>query len=227
MHDSGLLAEEAEKRVAFELLRYDILVAKPLFDKQGADLLAMLRVDDGARFIRVQCKGRSLEASHSCHFDIPKAYVTNSFVVFLYLRSATGPNVFIFFSKDISSWNINKKCEYSLSLSAKSFSEKLHRFQLDGEKAKQLAELIQTVDMREQFQELIVLNAHPAKGREKDKRVVYSDDFSEVYVERSEIGIWETTSINKSTGTRSARAPCPGKPDDFTYDPISDIWRAS
>jgi hypothetical protein len=104
-HDSDLLEKEAENRIASELARYGILVAKPYFDKNGGDLLAMLSVKGDARFIKVQCKGRSLERSKSCQMKIPKKYVTHSFVLFLYLRSLTPPGVFIyiFFENDITS----------------------------------------------------------------------------------------------------------------------------
>ena len=52
--DTKQLQKEAENYVAAELLRQEILVAEPMWDKKGTDLLAMLRVADGARFIRIQ-----------------------------------------------------------------------------------------------------------------------------------------------------------------------------
>jgi hypothetical protein len=49
----------AEDLISHALQRQGILVAKPKFDHDGADLLALLDVSDGAKFCRIQCKGRS------------------------------------------------------------------------------------------------------------------------------------------------------------------------
>ena len=76
----------AEDLISHFLQRNGVLVAKPKFDNEGGDLLAMLSVKDGARFCRIQSKGRSLyEKTHCRRIDIPNSYVTKSFVVLIYI----------------------------------------------------------------------------------------------------------------------------------------------
>lgn len=232
MHDSDYLENEAEYRVASELLRFGIIVAKPLIDKLGGDLLALLSVSDGARFIRIQSKGRSLENSKSCQIEIPKEYVSESFVCFLYLRTPTLSEIklSIFFSDEIGTWNQNKKNELSFSVSVGSYMEKLQAYEFDEVKANRLKEIIREADVEKQY-ELLILQAihdedHSFKIQSRDRKLIYSDKNSEVYVKKSFGGLWDTTEVKKSTGVEITRSACPGHPDDFEYNPITDTWVA-
>ena len=86
MSDTKKLEMIAEDLISHKLQRHDILVAKPKFDRSGGDLLAMLSVEDGARFCRIQCKGRSLYTPRSKNkVVIRNEYVTDSFITFLYI----------------------------------------------------------------------------------------------------------------------------------------------
>lgn len=224
---SDLLEKEAENRIASELARCGILVAKPYFDKDGGDLLAMLSVKDGARFIKVQCKGRSIERSKSCQVKIPEKYVTKDFVLFLYLRSPTPPGLFlyIFFEDDIASWKRNIRGQYVLSVSRSTCFEKLTSHKFDSKKEEKLIQLIQKADIKELFISLLPTNRNKIT-EQKEIRVIHNDQLIEVFVERSHIGVWETTSIDKITGTKMVRTACPVHPDDYAYDPKSDTWVA-
>lgn len=220
MHDPDFLNKEAENKIASELLKYEIIVAKPMVDKLGADLLAMLRVDDGARFIRVQSKGRSLEKSKSCHIEIPKDYVTESFVCFLYLRQPSKSNVIlsIFFFEDMQSWTLNQKDEYTFSVSAGTYLEKLHPYEFNDEKTKRLISVIQKADVEKQFNILIDLHSYPlVLGYGKSNNRVTITKLGGVYIPIIKDTI---------TGTESYGSDCPGNPDDFDYDPAMDIWTA-
>lgn len=219
MHDSDFLEKEAELKIASELLRYEIIVAKPKVDKLGADLLAMLRVDDGAHFIRVQSKGRSLEKRKSCHIEIPKNYVTESFVCFLYLRqpSVSGVILSVFFSDDILSWTINRKDEYTFSVSVGSYQEKLKPYKFNGEKVKRLIEVIQIADIEKQFNLLINLSSHSQYPDIENTKIVVEQKY----------GIqWDTTIHDKATGIEITGTPCPGDPEDFIYNQAIDTWIA-
>jgi len=220
MHDADFLDKEAEYRIASELLRYGIIVATPLVDKLGADLFAMLRVNDGARFIRIQSKGRSLEKSKSCHIEIPKDYVTESFVCFLYIRPPSQLDVAlsIFFYDDISSWTLNQKGEYTFSFSAGSYQKKLQTYGFNGHKAKLLIKAIQEVDIEKQFNMFINVYIHQGdSGFEMSKKQVQTTKAG---------GIYDTIVKDPIAGTESSGANCPGNPDDFDYDPDMDVWRA-
>lgn len=220
MHDSDFLNKEAENRVASELLRFGIIVAKPQVDKLGADLLAMLRVNDGARFIRIQSKGRSLEKSKSCHIEIPQDYVTESFVCFLYIRPPSRLDVAlsIFFHDDISSWTLSQKNEYTFSVSAGSYQKKLQRYGFNDDKAKLLIKVIQQVDIEKQFDIFTNLYTHKRNyGFEMSKKQVHTTKIR---------GVYRTVFKDPITGTESFGTNCPGNPDDFDYDPDMDVWRA-
>ena len=220
MHDSDFLNMEAENRIASELLRFGIIVAKPQVDKLGADLLAMLRVNDGARFIRIQSKGRSLEKSKSCHIEIPKDYVTESFVFFLYIRPPYELDVAlsIFFYDDISSWTLNQKGEYTFSVSAGSYQKKLQTYRFNDDKAKLLIKIIQKVDIEKQFNMFTNVYTHQSdSGFEMSKKQVQTTKIG---------GVYDTVIKDPITGTESSGTNCPGNPDDFDYDPDMDVWRA-
>ena len=47
--------------VSAKLMENDIITAHPDIDINGADILAILEVNDGAKFARIQCKGRTIK----------------------------------------------------------------------------------------------------------------------------------------------------------------------
>lgn len=218
MYDSDFLEKEAENRIASELARYEIIIAKPMVDKLGADLLAMLRVDDGARFVRVQSKGRSIVNSKSCHIEIPKDYVTKSFVCFLYLRlpSESGVMLSVFFSEDILSWTLNPKDKFTYSVSEGSYLDKLKNHEFDDNKAKKLIRVIQDADVREQFNIFTDL---------QNPVIIHGNRESDYKVSFERIGGISVPVVkNTITGSEHYGSDCPGNPDDFDYDPTMDIW---
>jgi hypothetical protein len=81
--DTTKIANTAEDLIAHKLQRAGILVAKPKFDQDGADLIALLDVKDAAKFCRIQCKGRSLIGSSDSSVSVPINYATDGFVLFL------------------------------------------------------------------------------------------------------------------------------------------------
>jgi hypothetical protein len=76
-----------------------------------------MEVRDGAKFCRIQCKGRSLINSLSSSIKIPKKYVTGSFVVFLFVEDGNEErtHLFVFFRDDIQKWNLNENVIYENS----------------------------------------------------------------------------------------------------------------
>lgn len=117
----------AEDIVSHALQREGVLVVKPKFDHNGADLLALLDVSDGAKFCRIQCKGRSVITTKS-QIEIPRKYVTDAFIVILFIEDGelTEQNVYCFFGKDIREWNRNKNNDkYTLRFSKSNYKKKL------------------------------------------------------------------------------------------------------
>ncbi|ABW32777.1 hypothetical protein [Acaryochloris marina] len=119
--DTSRLEYTAEDLISHKLQQSRILVAKPKFDREGTDLLAFLEMGDGVKFCRIQCKGRSLANSESSQVNLPKSYITEGFVLFLYVEeSANVSGLYCFFQTDFQNlqyWHENIKGEYSLNIS--------------------------------------------------------------------------------------------------------------
>jgi hypothetical protein len=143
-----LLEHVAEDLISCRLQEAKILVAKPKFDINGTDLLGFLSVDDGAKFCRIQCKGRSLIRSPA-NIKIPLDYVTSGFVVVLYLETRDDEALLCcFFEEDIKAWRKNSKDEYQLHLPKVSSQKKLAAFRWSVKKAEHIKEVIRNSNVR-------------------------------------------------------------------------------
>jgi hypothetical protein len=108
--DTSILENIAEDKISFELQKYDLLVAKPKSDRSGTDLLVFAEIADSVKFCRIQSKGRSLEYSTKSYIEIPKDYVTDGFLVFLYIYfSFNSEELYVFLPTDIRQWRINNR----------------------------------------------------------------------------------------------------------------------
>jgi hypothetical protein len=107
--DTSHLEYTAEDLISHKLQRGGLLVAKPKFDRDGTDLIALMEVADGAKFCRIQCKGRTLTGNKSSNVVIPEEYVSGAFFVFLYVEiGESKPFIFCFSTKEmISRWKLN------------------------------------------------------------------------------------------------------------------------
>lgn len=116
----------AEDLISHVLQRHNVLVTKPKFDHNGADLLALLDVADGAKFCRIQCKGRSLINNEKSNITISTDYVTDGFIVILYIEHDSDiaeQNMFCFFGQDIRQWTKRGK-NYELSFTRSNYKKK-------------------------------------------------------------------------------------------------------
>ena len=139
-----------------ELQKNRILVAKPYNDQNGTDLLAFINMHDGVKFCRIQCKGRTVLASNKNNTDIPKSYVTNGFIVFLYLDFGDNTDeLYMFLASDIRLWNLSPNNEYTLSLSHSNVREKLKRFRFESSKIVLIKHLIEQAETNGEFNQLI------------------------------------------------------------------------
>ena len=143
----------AEDLIAHALQRNKLLIAKPKFDHDGADLLALLDVSDGAKFCRIQCKGCSLISSTSAHIEIPVKYVTDVFIVILFIEDGqiSEQNLFCFFGTQIKAWKINNKEEYTLSFSKSNYREKLKNNVFDQESVTEIIKSIININVKGEF----------------------------------------------------------------------------
>ncbi|ROZ61653.1 hypothetical protein EEB15_32215 [Ramlibacter sp. WS9] len=139
----------------------NLVVAKPYTDMLGADLIAFSEFDDGLRFCRIQCKGRSLKEKGRTTIQIPKSYVDSPFMVVLFLMFDRGSSQLLcFFSSDIRQWQSSAKGTYVLSLSRKKVEEHLQFYRFSESKMDILKTLIQKANESGTFYEAVYGSAN-------------------------------------------------------------------
>jgi len=225
--DTTLMEKTAEDLIAYKLQRAGILVSKPKFDQEGADLLALMEVKDGAKFCRIQCKGRALINSLNSSIKIPKKYVTDSFVVFLFVEDGNeeSNHLFAFFSDDIQEWNLNSNDEFVLSLTKSKFQESLKKYAFSNSTIEKIKSIINKANIRTELA-VVMPQVFQQSYNRVYENVIYEDSDKKVSVQKNRIGIYETEVIDKSTGVSRVGQQCPGNPDNFDYDPSIDLWKA-
>jgi len=153
--DTSILENIAEDKISFELQKYDLLVAKPKSDRSGTDLLVFAEIADSVKFCRIQCKGRSLEYSSKSHIEIPKKYVTDGFLVFLYIYfSYNSEELYVFLPTDIRQWKNNNE-KYRLDFSRANAREKLSFYSFNLDKANLIKRVINLAETHGEFKRLI------------------------------------------------------------------------
>jgi hypothetical protein len=155
--DTSVMEYTAEDLIAHKLLRSSILVAKPKFDQQGADLLAFLAVNDGARFCRIQCKGRSLISSSTAQVEVNKEWVTSAFVVFVFVETGQTDETYLycFTADDIHTiWNASGD-RLSLSITAAKLQSELAPYRFSEPKVEQIKAIIRTADVPTEFRQVV------------------------------------------------------------------------
>ena len=154
--DTSVMEYTAEDLISHKLLRGGILVAKPKFDQSGADLLALLEVSDGAKFCRIQCKGRSLIRSTTASVNLLEKYVTNGLVLFLFLETgeSRSTHLYCFFAEDIRDWPLNEGA-FTLSISIASIDSRLSKYAFSDDKVDRIKQVIRNADSRQEFRRLL------------------------------------------------------------------------
>jgi len=133
--DNKPVEELAEGYIRTQLLKFKFNVLKPSFDRKGADLIIIDGIENKySRFILIQSKDRST-SDKSTSVKIPKAYVEDNFVLFIYtIDENKNDFAFMFLAEEIRNWNLNKD-EYTLSFNNKIiqthyFTEKIFNTEL-------------------------------------------------------------------------------------------------
>jgi hypothetical protein len=152
--DTKQLENIAEDRISHELSNANLLVAKPRFDQQGTDLVAFMEMRDGVKFCRIQCKGRNITRSN-CSIRIPSSYVSNAFIVVLYLDIGSSRNLYCFFASEIQEWRKTRDDQYQLSLNASNAEVKLAPNLLGPPRLEQIKSMIRRADVSGEFGRLV------------------------------------------------------------------------
>jgi len=168
--DTTHIACTAENLISYKLQHSGLLVAKPKFDRDGADLLVFMGVGEGTKFCRVQCKGRSLLKSNSSNVEVFKSYVTNAFILLLFVDDGNESklNLFCFFSDDIQknwklkTYNDSSKDFYRLSFSKSVFTNmdkkgNLIDYTLNEHKIERIKDVIKQSDTKYELKQLFDL----------------------------------------------------------------------
>ena len=119
--DTSHLANIAEDLVAHKLQQAGMFVAKPKCDVKGTDLLVFAQIDDGVKFCRIQCKGRTLE-KRSARITIDPNYVSHGFVVLLYLdKTSYDDDLYCFFEPQIRTWAKDVNGHHALTIARSTY----------------------------------------------------------------------------------------------------------
>lgn len=153
--DTKYLEEIAESMIAGELQRAGLLVAKPKFDREGTDLIVFAEMRDGVKFCRIQCKGRRFGASGKTDIVVPSTYVTNGFLLIVYLDAGAWHGAYYFLASEIQEWKRTPKGTYRLSISISNAREALKRNAFDKSKIDLIRVLIQDAETRGEFHLLV------------------------------------------------------------------------
>lgn len=179
--DTTHLEYTAEDLIAHKLQRYGLLVAKPKFDRDGADLIALISVADGAKFCRIQCKGRSLKTCNNSNVKVPADYITDAFFVFLYIDICdNNTHIFCFSADDIkTNWNLKTEKDkakeyYVLNIYKNSFldssnSSNLLEFSFTSAKIESIKKVIKKSNSKKEIK-LFELIKTQEELRNKTKR---------------------------------------------------------
>ncbi|MBC7818893.1 MAG: hypothetical protein IAG10_18555 [Planctomycetaceae bacterium] len=160
----------AEDLIAHKLQRSGILVAKPKFDQAGADLIGLLHVDDGARFCRIQCKGRSLLHSPNSFVDVFADYVSNAFILFLFVETGDSEttNLFAFFGSEIKKkWSQRERDGhqvYRLSITASKLNDEWMPYRFNDSRVESIKQLIRNANVTGEFAHVFTAQAHVTIG---------------------------------------------------------------
>lgn len=160
MRDTILIGTNVENYVAYKLYKWGILVAKPYFDRNGADLLALRKVDKEAKFIRIQSKGRTIKDNQTSSLEIPKFYVDDDFITFLHIEVEQVDDeneiyFYCFFSNDIKEWESNNE-NYKLHIPNKFYKkDSFNSCLFNKEKAHKIIEIIENANVGESFNKYI------------------------------------------------------------------------
>ncbi len=134
--DTTKLELQAEHFVNSTLSKFEFLISKPQYDKEGCDLQILDNTMHPTRLIRVQSKGRTFD--NSTNIEIPKKYVDDDFILFIYLvDNLKNEQLYIFFPEEIRCFSSNSS-HYKIFCAKNDFETKYQSNLFDNEKAEQL-----------------------------------------------------------------------------------------
>lgn len=159
--DNSIMEYTAEDLISHKLTRGEILVAKPKFDQRSTDLLGLLTVGDGAKFCRIQCKGRTLGKTPKANVKVFTDDVTDAFVLFLFVEMGDrdDTHLFVFFGSEIRKrWTKSGEGEqsvYRLSFTKSNMEGKLAPYRFTDSRLQLIRRLIEQAEIEGEFAALM------------------------------------------------------------------------
>jgi len=204
-----------------EFQTWEIMIARPLSDKRGTDLIACKSFGQSAKFLRLQSKFINLKNSRI--INIPTSYVDESFMVCVVVEIDRKKNLYCFFNEDLEStpWKIitsTTKNLFQLSISKKSISN-LDDFKFSQAMALKIIKKIESINtdkvMKWYLPAKKIAPFNSSSRNSIQPEIKKFDGLSPHWKKRDpDSGIWITIT------------PCPGQEEDFEYDNIFNVWRA-
>ena len=157
--DTKHLEQIGETFIVSRLLDAGILVAKPFFDRCGADLVGLTSIDDKAKFCRIQCKYRELKKRTSV--QINSKYVIGAFILFIYIKAENKGHLYCFLPKDIQRIFVHsvktKMNVFRLSITKKALIslEKDKSISFTHEKIAAISKLLKSISPDAEFRHMV------------------------------------------------------------------------
>ncbi|MGR3318732.1 MAG: hypothetical protein ACUZ8O_09655 [Candidatus Anammoxibacter sp.] len=154
--NTTMITKTVEDVVARRLEGLGFLVAKPKFDRDGTDLIALLQLRKSAKFCRIQCKGITLAKLEKNYITIPKKYFSDAFVLFLNIERENKyeTNLYCFLKTDIKKWKRTEDIYY-LQFNENDFKERLKFNEFNDDTEKLIRQLMKDSEISEEFRRLI------------------------------------------------------------------------
>jgi len=171
---------QAESFILHKLLKYNFKTSKPSFDKEGADLLIINSITESfTSFIKVQCKGRIVKEKRGSIVTVPRTYIQDNFILFLYIEDEKwNDKLFVFFKEQICNWR-EKDNNFILTLKSNVLdSGELQAFEFNDQASDRIKELLSKTEIKK-YTSLIIDGISLEKALTETIRI-----YQEIYPEK-------------------------------------------
>lgn len=174
--DNTKLEMQAEEYISSTLSRHDFLVSKPKYDVEGCDLQILDHPSRPTRLLRIQSKGRTVKSTLSV--DIPKTYVSDNFILFLYIvNNDKSIELYIFFPEQVEQFSSDEK-NYTLYSTKGTFETKYFNCRFTNERASELKRRLNASKIKEET--TVIIDSFSLERGIRSTIQIYS----EIYPER-------------------------------------------
>ena len=173
--DTNQLEKQAENYISSQLSKFDFLVSKPLYDKNGCDLQILDHASNPTRLLRIQSKGRSI--SNDTNVEIPKKYVNDNFVLFVYLIDENrNEHLYAFFDEQIKLFPSDAK-HYNIFFPKKTFGKRFADNLFSMDYAGKIRELLNKTKIKKET--TLIIDCFSLENSLKSTTKIYKEIYPE------------------------------------------------